>query len=92
MRFIYPAVISRKEDGSFHAVFPDLDQCEADGDSENEVLRNANLAAHSWIDLEFGEDDPEFPPASDPEDIVTKEGEFVRNILVIYKVMDGWEE
>lgn len=92
MRFIYPAVVSRNPDGTYHAEFPDLEQCEADGDSVDDVLRNANLAAHSWIELEMMEDDPMLPPASDADTIPLKDGEFVRSILVIYKVLDGWEE
>ena len=92
MRFIYPVVISRKEDKTYHAVFPDLAMCEADGDSVDDVLRNANLAAYEWIDLEMHEDEPDIPPASVPEDIVLSEGEFVRSVLVIYRILEGWDE
>ena len=31
MRFIYPAVIKELPDGRFHARFPDLEMCEAEG-------------------------------------------------------------
>ena len=32
MTFTYPAVFTKKEDGTgFHAFFPDLEMCEADG-------------------------------------------------------------
>ncbi len=92
MRFVYPAVISQKDDKTYHAVFPDLALCEADGDSVDDVLRNANAAAYEWIDLEMHEDEPDIPAASVPEDIVLKEGEFVRSILVIYRILEGWDE
>jgi predicted RNase H-like HicB family nuclease len=92
MRFIYPAVIEEKEDGSFHASFPDLTMCEADGSSMMEVLRNAVSAAHDWIDLELSEEDPVLPPATDKADLTLKENETVRDILVIYRMHEGWDE
>ena len=92
MRFIYPAVIRRKHDGTYHAVFPDLKMCEAEGNTPDDVIRNANAAAYDWIDLEMQEDDPQIPPASVAEDLTVGEDEFVRNILVIYRILDGWDE
>ena len=92
MRFVYPAVIKEREDGTFHAYFPDLSMCEAEGPTLMQVLREAKEAAYNWVDLELMEDDPRMPPSSDPEDIILKEGEFVRNILVIYRMHEGWDE
>ena len=92
MRFIYPAIVCEKSDGSFHARFPDLAMCEAEGSSVDDVLRNAVGAARDWIELEFQEDEPDLPPASDPSEIVLKEGEFVLQILVIYRMHEGWDE
>ncbi|MDO5702951.1 MAG: type II toxin-antitoxin system HicB family antitoxin [Lachnospiraceae bacterium] len=92
MRFIYPAIVRKTEDGMFHARFPDLAMCEAKGDSIDDVMRNATAAAHDWIDLEFQEEYPDFPPATDEADIITEDGETVRQVLVIYRIQDGWEE
>ena len=92
MRFVYPAVISRKDDGSYHAVFPDLAMCEADGDTLFEVQRNATMAAFDWIDLEMHEDEPEIPPVTDKKEIPLREGESVCDILVIYRMHIGWDE
>ncbi len=92
MRFVYPAVIRRQDDGLWHARFPDLAMCEATGDSIDDVLRSANLAAYDWIDLEMHEEEPDIPPASQVEDIELAEGEMVRSILVIYRILDGWDE
>ncbi len=92
MRFIYPAVVHKREDGSYKATFPDLKMCEAEGSSVDECLRNANLSAYDWIALEMEEDDPELPPASDLRDIQVEEGDIVRNVLVIYRILEGWEE
>ena len=55
-------------------------------------IRNANAAAYDWIDLEMQEDEPDIPPASVAEDLTLSEGEFVRNILIIYRILDGWDE
>jgi len=92
MRFIYPAVISERTDGTYHASFPDLMMCEADGETLFEVQRNATQAAFDWIDLEMHEEDPDLPPASDKSEIVLKEGERVCDILVIYRMHEGWDE
>ena len=92
MRFIYPAVIKEQEDGTYTASFPDLMMCEAKGNSMMHVVREATEAAYNWIDLEMQEDDPQLPPASDPEDLILLEGETVKNILVIYRMHQGWDE
>lgn len=92
MRFIYPAVFRENPDGSWHAAFPDLAMCEADGYSLDDAIRNANAAAYDWIDLEMHEEEPDMPPATDPADIPLGENEIVRKILVIYRILEGWDE
>lgn len=92
MNFIYPVVIRKKEEGGFHAFFPDLACCEAEGDSIDDVIDRANEAAATWIMAEFEEEEPEFPPVSDLHDIVLQEGDLVRNISVNYRFRDGWDE
>ncbi len=92
MRFIYPAIITKYDDGHYEADFPDLKLCHAEGASEMEVLREAKAAAYDWIDLELKEDEPDLPPASDPEDLHPGSNAFVRNILVIYRMHEGWDE
>ena len=47
MIFIYPAVFRKKEDGRYHAFFPDLECCEASGDTLDEAVDNANEAART---------------------------------------------
>ena len=91
MRFIYPAVIHPLEDGSFEALFPDLEGCYAKGFSIDDCLEEANAAALTWITLEL-EDDLPLPPISDPSDLEVAPGDFVRNISVTYRPYDGWDE
>lgn len=92
MRFVYPAIIKKQENGTYRADFPDLATCYAEGATIDECTRNANQSAYDWIDLEMQEEDPQLPPATQPEEIKLKDGEIVRNILVIYKILEGWEE
>lgn len=92
MRFIYPAVFKKNENGSYHATFPDLAGCEADGDSFEEIMKRANEAMYDWIDLELHEEDPNLPPATEPEEIKTEKNESVHRILVHYRMVEGWDE
>ena len=45
MKFIYPAVFRRTENGGYRGYFPDLECCEAFGDTLDEAVENANAAA-----------------------------------------------
>ena len=92
MKFYYPVVIGKKDEGGWHASFPDLAMCEVDGTDEFDVLQNALDAAYSWIDLELQEKDPKLPSPSDPKDVKTAPGQEVRMILVNYRMTEGWDE
>ena len=92
MKFIYPAIIRKEENGTFKATFPDLACCEAAGDSLEDVIEKANEAAVGWLELELSEDMPMLPPVTDKEDLVLQEGELVRDICANVKFYDGWEE
>ena len=41
MIFIYPAVFRKEGDGRYHAFFPDLECCEASGDTLDDAIDNA---------------------------------------------------
>ena len=92
MKFIYPAVIRREADGRYTAKLPDLEGCEAVGDSLDDVIEKANEAAVGWLELELTEDVPVLPPVTDKEDIQLAENELVRDICAHVKFYDGWEE
>ena len=77
MKFIYPAVFRKKEDGGYDAHFPDLECCEAYGETLDDAIDNANEAARTWITVELEEEDPIFPHVSDLEDIELAEDEIV---------------
>lgn len=90
MKFIYPAIIKKTENG-YKATMPDLEDCFAEGDSLDEVLDNANAAVANWIEVEL-ESECYLPPVSDEEDLILEEGEFVRNICVTLRMSDGYDE
>ena len=92
MNFIYPAVFRKGEDGKYHASFPDLECCEAVGDTLDDAIDNANDAARSWLSVELEEEAPELPCVSDMEDIPAEEGDIIRNISVNIRFYEGWDE
>ncbi|MCR4653260.1 MAG: type II toxin-antitoxin system HicB family antitoxin [Eubacterium sp.] len=93
MKFFYPVIVTKKEEG-YYAEFPDLEMCTAKGETLDDVLENAREAAYTWIDTELQEDDPQLPASSDKADLQAEAGpdQDVREILITYRMMDGWEE
>ena len=92
MKFTYPAVIGKEENGSWKAVLPDLACCEANGDPLDDAIENANAAAYDWIYTELMEFEGKLPPVSDESDLELQEGDVVRNISVNIRFQDGWDE
>lgn len=92
MKFIYPAVFRKNESGKYHAFFPDLQYCEAEGDTLDDAIDNASEAAYNWIYAELTEDDIDLPAISDESDLNLLDGDIVRNILVNIRMFDGWDE
>ncbi|MFG6331516.1 MAG: type II toxin-antitoxin system HicB family antitoxin [Lachnospiraceae bacterium] len=92
MKFTYPAIIRETEKGTFRAVFPDLECCQAEGDTLEEAVDLANEAAYDWLSLELSEDDGQLPAVTDVRDIRLSPGETVRNICVNVRFTDGWDE
>lgn len=90
MRFIYPAVFRKTENG-YMGFFPDLESCAVTGDTLEEAVDNANEAAANWITVEL-EEECVLPPISDAEDMLLEEGDIVRNIAVTLRFTDGWDE
>ena len=88
MTFTYPAVFTPHEDGEgYHAVFPDLECCEADGPDLEDAIENARDAACNWITVEMDEFDSDLPFSTHMEDIALKEGQIVKMISVRIKLL-----
>lgn len=92
MKFIYPAVFSKTESGTYKGYFPDLECCYAQGDTLDDALDSANEAAYNWLSLELSEDDCTLPSVTDPSDMELQEGDIVRNIAVTIRFYEGWDE
>ena len=92
MKFIYPAVFRKTETGTYHAFFPDLECCEAQGDTLDEAVENANEAAYNWISVELEDEFGELPPVTDEADMPLQEEDIVRNISVNIRFFEGWDE
>ena len=88
MTFIYPAVFTpHKEGRGYHVRFPDMESCEADGPDLEDALEEAREAAYNWISVELEEEEPDFPEVSHEEDIHLDQDEFVRQIMVVVKLL-----
>lgn len=91
MTFIYPAVFApHKEDSGYHAYFPDLEGCEADGPDLEDTMDNAREAAYNWICVELEEGSEEFaglPEVSHTEDLELEKDAFVRQMMIVVKLM-----
>lgn len=92
MKFTYPAIIKKTESGAYRAVFPDLECCEAEGETLDEAIEAANEAASDWISLELSEEDGHLPGITDVRDLELEEGAIVRNICVNIRFYEGWDE
>jgi len=87
MTFTYPAVFTpHKDDKGFHAYFPDLECCEADGPDLEDTIEEVKDAAYNWLSLEL-EEGGEFPETSHAEDLELPEGSFVKNIMIRIKLL-----
>lgn len=92
MKFTYPAVFKKKEDGSFTVHFPDLSLCQAAGKNYEEAMANAKEAERDWIELELQEEEINIPFVSQVEDLPVEEGDIVQLLSVNIRLMEGWDE
>ena len=77
MKFVYPAVFRKTASGTYRAFFPDLEDCQAEG----ETLDDVELT-----------EDGELPSISDHSDLILEKGDEIRNISVNIRFTDGWDE
>ena len=82
---------AKKKTAGITVIFRTSNSVFAEGDTLDEVLNSAIEEARTWIQVEL-EDTFELPPVTHPNDLVLKEGEFVRSIAVTIRLTDGWDE
>ena len=90
MKFVYPAIFKPREDGGYHVVFPDLEQCYAEGDTLEEAIEHAKEAEATWISVEM-EDGTELPQSAAIDESKLEEGSFVRSVSAIIKFVDDYD-
>ena len=87
MKFTYPAVFHKTEQGTYEGYFPDLACCYAKGDTLDEALEDAIHSAYDWISLELTEEEPDFPAGIGCGRSRKSEGEIARNIAVNIRLL-----
>ena len=99
MKFTYPAVFHKTEQGTYEGYFPDLACCYAKGDTldvtGDGVFDDEDITyVMDFIlgNVELTEEEPDFPPVSDVADLGKSEGEIARNIAVNIRLFEGWDE
>ena len=92
MKFCFPAIFKKEQDGSYIVRFPDLDCCSAEGKNFEEALANAKTAEREWLELELLEEMENPPFVSEVEDIRAEENETVQLVAVNIRFMEGWDE
>ena len=79
MKYVYPAVFTKEEEGKYAIHFPDIESCYTCGDNLADGLKMAqNVLAFTLYDYE--KEGREIPTASDINDIDVAEDEFVNYI------------
>ena len=92
MQFTYPAIFTKHEnDEGYHAEFPDLECCEVDGEDLFSTVEEARLAALNWITTEIDEFDGNLPFATHWQEIQVKEGQQVKLISVMVKLVPDYD-
>ena len=76
MKYIYPAVFTKEEDGGYSVVFPDLESCYTCGDSLEQAMDMAEDCL-ALVLYGYETDKKEIPAASSIDSITTNSDEFV---------------
>ena len=91
MKIVYPAVFTRKEDGSgYRADFPDLEGCFAEGPDLEDAADEARAAATDWIQVEMDEG-IDLPEVSHQEDLDLEEGCIVKYLTMTIQLVPGYD-
>ena len=91
MKIVYPAVFTKKKDGSgYEAYFPDLEGCFAQGPDLEDAADQARDAATDWILVEMDEGN-DLPEVSHKEDLVLEEGSIVKHLTITIPLAPGYD-
>lgn len=91
MKIVYPAIFSKKEDGSgYEAYFPDLEGCRAEGAELEDAADQARAAATDWILVEM-EEGNDLPEVTHRDDLELKKDEVVKYLTMTIQLVPGYE-
>lgn len=90
MKFTYPAIIRKTENG-YKAMVPDLACCEATAPDMEDIMENIYNAVYDWIYTELMEDG-DLPAVSEASDLKKEPGDIIRDICVNIRLTDGYDE
>lgn len=91
MKIVYPAVFTKKDDGTgYRAYFPDLEGCFAEGEDLEDAADEARAAATEWILLEMDEG-LDLPEVSHQEDLKLEEGSVVKYLTMTIQLVPGYD-
>ena len=91
MKFTYPAIIRKTENG-YKAIVPDLACCEASAPDMEDIMENIYEAVYEWIYTELQDENGELPPVSEGTDLQREPGDIIRDICVNIRLTDGYDE
>lgn len=91
MKFSYPAVFRKVSENEYTGYFPDLEGCSFRASSLTEALQEAIDNGAEWIKLEL-EENGDLPAISEESDLNLREGDIFRQISMIIRLTDGWDE
>lgn len=78
-KYVFPAIFTQEDNGMYSVCFPDIDGCVTSGDDLEDAIAMAEDALCLMLyDLEANNNP--IPEASEKEDIILREGEFVNYI------------
>lgn len=83
--YIYPAIFSKNEDGSYSVTYPDLPGCITEGKTLKDALLMSQKALTQWIEY-LSDKNQEIPVASPADEIeIEKNHEFVNMVYADLK-------
>jgi len=86
MEYVYPALFSTNDDGSYTITYPDLPGCISEGKSLANAMYMAQSALSQWVEYMLDKKQ-ELPKASSMAAVEIDNGEFVN--LIRAEVKDG---
>ena len=90
MKFMYPAVFRKNEDGTYNGYFRISNAAPPPEIHWTKPSRMPTKPPTNWITVELDEEEPNLPSISDPSDLNLTPEDIVRIISVNIRFYEGW--